>query len=421
MLPDNNIMPYQASFALTTPVQTDDNLSMAGKIRTKEKCPRCGGKFQGNPLSCFGCMTAPRKYYIDLHHKGHGRIRIFCDRQGHSLDSWQRAARVIESIRYEIDQHTFDPTKYVSADLKNFLFEARIEAWYQSKEKEVEKGNLARSYTRCLENFKNQFYVPFFRGMDVREIRTYHVQDFYEQLPSKYSLKYVKNIINALENFFNTLHRLDKIEKKPAFPRVTLDRKAPRWIDRETQLEILKAITEADRPIFTFLSFQGVRPSEARALKVKDIDFKTESITIERTFSDRKIRERVKGKVSRPRAINPMIVPMLKEACHGKHPEAFVFVNPQTTRPYTQNRINDIWVEARKTKGLDISLYNATRHSLASNLLNDGADLSAIKDILGHTDIRTTLIYAHGDLNSQRIAFGKQGKGEVVELVTKKG
>ncbi|GMR04580.1 MAG: hypothetical protein BMS9Abin23_0480 [Thermodesulfobacteriota bacterium] len=91
---------------------------------------------------------------------------------------------------------------------------------------------------------------------------------------------------------------------------------------------------------------------------------------------------------------------MLKEMCQSKHPEAFVFINQRTGRPYTQNFINELWVEARKQKGLDIPLYNATRHSLASTLLNDGADLAAIKDILGHTDIRTTLIYAHGDLNN---------------------
>ena len=63
-------------------------------------------------------------------------------------------------------------------------------------------------------------------------------------------------------------------------------------------------------------------------------------------------------------------------------------------------------------------LYQATRHSLASNLLKDGAALKSISDILGHTDIRTTLKYAHGDLENQRVAFGRQGqvKGEVIGL-----
>jgi site-specific recombinase XerD len=58
------------------------------------------------------------------------------------------------------------------------------------------------------------------------------------------------------------------------------------------------------------------------------------------------------------------------------------------------------------------------RHSLASNLLKDSSTLKSISDILRHTDIRTTLIYAHGDIDSQRVALNRQGsiKGEVIGL-----
>ncbi len=397
----------------------DDTLCMSGTIRTKEKCPKCRGSFEGNPLGCKKCRTTPGRCFIDIYVKRHGRIKIYSDRHGHLLDSHRRAARVLEAIRYEIDQHIFDPSKYVSADLKTFLFETLIEAWYESKDKEREKGNLAQSYTRCLKRYKDEFYLKSFKGIDVREIRTYHIQQFYENLPTGLSLKYIKNIINALENFFNILRRLDKIEKKPAFPTVTLDRKAPRWIDRVTQHELLNAIPESDRPIFTFLAFQGIRPGEARALKVRDIDFENECFIILRTYSDRIIRERVKGKVSRPRAINPVVLTLLKEHCRGKHPEAFVFLSPRTNRSYAQNTINKIWAEVQTVKKLDLPLYNATRHSLASNLLKDGADLKSIGDILGHTDIRTTLKYAHSTIENQRIAFSKQG--QVVELSSRVG
>lgn len=262
-------------------------------------------------MRCTICLTTPRRYFIDLHARGHGRLKIYSDKTGHPLDSFARAQRALEAIRYEIDQHVFDPTKYSKADISNFLFENRIKAWYQSKEGEVEKGNLAKSYTTQLKRYKNNFYLPFFRGMDVREIRTFHIHNFYDELPlksktddeKKISLKYIKNILNALENFFNILHRHDYIKEKPNFPIITVDRKAPKWVDRKTQIEILKAIPEVHRPLFSFLAFQGVRPGEARALKVKDISFKNESVTISRNFSggQKQVRERVKGKVVRPR------------------------------------------------------------------------------------------------------------------------
>jgi site-specific recombinase XerD len=109
---------------------------------------------------------------------------------------------------------------------------------------------------------------------------------------------------------------------------------------------------------------------------------------------------------------------MLRELCEDKHPDAFVFVNPNTDRPFTEDILWDRWEEARKKTGLDMTLYQATRHSFASNLLKSGVDRVTISKLLGHTDIKTTSVYAHADLDSQKVAFRKQGK--VIDLNSKK-
>jgi len=145
-------------------------------------------------------------------------------------------------------------------------------------------------------------------------------------------------------------------------------------------------------------------------LKVKDINLKLNALTIARTYSGSEIRERVKGKVVRPRLINPAIAPLLNDLCEEKLPEAFVFINPRTKRTYSENVLRRLWDDARTTVGIDITLYEATRHSLASIAASNGASLLAIKDVLGHTDIRTTLKYAHNDLESQRLVFQKPQK-----------
>ena len=368
-------------------------------------------------MRCTACLTTPRRYFIDLHEKGYGRLKVYSDKTGHPLDSYTRAQRVLEAIRYEIDQHVFDPTKYAASDLKEYLFETQIDAWYESKKKDVTRGNLAKSYTRGLDCFIRLYYKPFFKGMDVRDIRTFHIQQFYEQLPEGKSLKYISNIMKALENFFNTLLRHDFTPKKPSFPVITLDRKTPKWVDTEIQLKLLEAIPEAHRPIFSFLAFQGIRPSEARALKVKDVNLKQGTLLIARTYSDRVIRERVKGKVVKPRLINPAVLPLLEKVCRNKTPEAFVFTNPKTRKPYSENVLRRLWSDTRKAVGIDITLYEATRHSLASIAASNGASLTAIKDVLGHTDIRTTLKYAHNDLDSQRVVFQRpQKKNRVIKL-----
>lgn len=400
-------------------------LSMAGKIRTKEACPNCGGKFIGTPLSCPKCKTHPKHFYIDMYVRGSGQVKLYSDKMGRPLNSYAYAQDVLVGIRYEQNQRTFDPTKYIKKDARNYLFENRIEAWYQSKVKEVEKGNLAQSYIVKLKCYKDTYYLPYFKTRDVREIRTFGIYNFYENIPlqnhkdekKQISLKYIKNIMNALENFFNTLLRLEYIKERPNFPVVTVDRKAPKWLDRKTQLEILKAIPEELRPIFTFLCFQGVRPGEARALRVKDIDFDNEAVTISRTFSGGlpEVKDRVKGKHVKPRALNPVLIPLLLEACKGKHPETYVFTQ-KNGRHYSETFLRGIWETARDVLGLDINLYQATRHSFASNAVSDEIPINIIKEVMGHTDIKTTMIYAHASLSSQRVFFKKHG--EVVDLKT---
>ena len=50
----------------------------------------------------------------------------------------------------------------------------------------------------------------------------------------------------------------------------------------------------------------------------------------------------------------------------------------------------------------ELRLYGASRHSLAPQLRQAGVSLPDIKDQLGHTDIRTTMKYAHGDIEKLR-------------------
>lgn len=405
-------------------------LSMDGKIRTKEKCPKCGGAFSGEPLSCTGCLTHPRKYYIVLYAKHYGTIKLYSDQRGEPLASWGKAERVLTGIRNELDQNKFDPTRYAKKDLQSFLFESQIDKWYQDKLAEVITGNRAQGYADLLEYFIRAFYKPHFTGMDVRDIRGYHIQEFYRTMPDKnkkpgrdkktkklknkkIGLKHRKNIMDALRAFFNSMERLEVIESAPAFPVITLDRKAPKWIDYETQLEALKIVPPEHLPIIRFLALQGTRPGEARALRVKDLNLKSGLVTICRTFSGDELRERVKGKVVRPRLINPALLEMLAEVCAGKHPEAFVFT--MKGHPYTKAQLWHIWKAVCKKTGLDVTLYQATRHSVASIAVSEGAPVMAIKDVLGHTDIRTTMVYAHANLDSQKAVFRKQTK--VLDLV----
>jgi len=161
---------------------------------------------------------------------------------------------------------------------------------------------------------------------------------------------------------------------------------------------------KADKPIFTFLFYSGCRPCEARSLRVKDVDLQNEVIIIRTHFSDNTVVINRKGKKAPPVVIpiHDDLKPILAERIKSQFLEAFVFTNPRTGRPYYRKTLNQIWEKIRNKLNLDksIRLYDATRHSFASNLVNKNVSIANISKLLGHTNIKMTERYAHVEVNS---------------------
>lgn len=395
------------------------------KIRTKEYCPICRQKFthiQKLGFICAQHKTIPRKYYLDFSWKGR-RIRLFSDQYGKPLDSYNRALVLKSRIETESENHQFDPSRYVGADLKDYIFETRIDAWFGSKMIRVEDGELAQSYTSRLKIYIDRYYMPFFRGRDVREIRTIDIKKFQETLSDhakdqlkKLSPKYKRNIIDALENFFNIQVQEEVIKDKPVFIKDTIAKPKTRWCRRALQDSIISAVPDAHRPIFFLLTRQGIRPGEAVALQWRDIDMTAGTVLIRRTESLRKIKEQTKGKVETYRLLHPDLLLMLK-TFPPRFPKDYIFLNVNTGRPYRVNNLEGIWNKACAKVGVDnITLYEGTRHSVASQAATRGVSLFKIGEVLGHSDKRTTERYAKMDVSDQIEVFESPSPAAVTKL-----
>jgi integrase len=358
--------------------------------------------------ACPSCKTLPNRFRVDIHFSGN-RYFICSDKQGQALDTYQRSLILLSHIQHEIDNHIFDPSKYVASDIQRFYFENLLDTWIADKEKETEKGQLSYSYVKPLKGHIENYIKPYFKGKDIRDIRTIDIKEFYRQLPDKLSPKTQKNIVNALENFFNTLLSDEILEKKPVFPKISVPEPAIKWCNREVQDSILNAIPDKHRFIFFFLTRQGLRPAEAVAIRWEDIDLTNGILTVKRTMSYRKIVERTKTKKVRPRLIHPEVLDILKSVPRGL-PNVYLFINPNSKKPYLTDTLQRLWKEACKVVNVDIELYQATRHSVASMAASSGVSIAIIKEVLGHTDIRTTQKYSHVNVLSQSQVFAAQGK-----------
>jgi integrase len=267
---------------------------------------------------------------------------------------------------------------------------------------------IAPSHYRHIRAYVDDLLVPHFQVRDVREIGKREVLEFKAAIQDRYSLKSLKNIMSCLHSMLTYWHDLELIEKVPAFPTFRVPEPDWGWLDEETQVKILAKVPEADKPIFYFIAFQGVRPSEARALQWRDLDLKGDMVTIRRTFSQSELRC-PKGKRMRTLPLDPEVKEWLSKLERPLDPEQFVFL--RHGRRYSEGWCRTLWNRICAELGVKgVTFYGGTRHSLASQFVSDGGSILDIKEFLGHQNISTTLRYAHSDLRAKRRVIARRAR-----------
>ena len=154
------------------------------------------------------------------------------------------------------------------------------------------------------------------------------------------------------------------------------------------------ALEVRNRAILHLLYASGVRVSELTSLKLADVDF--ENLLI-----------RVRGKGSKERIVPvaPQVMRLLRQYVGAarvelteKIPLAPTLFVSRRGRKLDRERVWAIIKDAALRAGITKNIHPHTlRHSFASHLLANGADLRIIQEMLGHADIGTTELYTHVD------------------------
>ncbi len=390
------------------------NLRMAGHIRTLQKCPRCKGRFQGEPLRCPACQIPPTRYYIDIHWKGE-RLRIFTGKDGYPLAHWEGTERQLNAMRHEIDLGRFDPKEYQSREIRTLQFDNYCRAWQERREKELHKGLISLGYFTELRAYTHRYFIPYFDRRSIRDLREAHIEDFRNSLPDHLSHKTIFNIMGVLRKIFRDAHRRKDILLLPFFPKIPKGDPVTRWISEEDQRAVLSQMKDPIRRAFyLFLIWQGCRPGEARALRWENVDLKGGIVTICAAFDRENFKPYTKEKDFRPLPLHPEV----KEALLNLPRNIAGWVFTYRGQPITQWMASAYWRRAAKKAGVQISCYEGTRHSLASQAINEGVPESIIGKMLGHKSPVSTKRYAKLLTDNLKRIWDRHG-GTVSQLSVK--
>lgn len=165
-------------------------------------------------------------------------------------------------------------------------------------------------------------------------------------------------------------------------PNVKREKKIPIILSKEEILKMIQSTTNLNHRLIIQLGYSaGLRASEIINLKWEDIDFKRNIIHIKKS----------KGKKDRIVMLSPKVKKGLLSLSLQK--EKQVLKTNRGTR-YTLRTIEQVIQNTAKKAGINKKATpHILRHSFATHLLEKGTDIRYIKDLLGHSNISTTLIY----------------------------
>jgi integrase/recombinase XerC len=248
--------------------------------------------------------------------------------------------------------------------------------------------------------------------VELRRVDVHVVRAFLAALHQKRKKSSIGRKLAALKGFFRYLLANQHIEKDPLLLIQSPKQEKPLptflSVDDAFQLlggiEIKTGLDVRDRAVLEVFYSTGVRVSELVGLNWADVDFQLEIV-------------RVVGKGSKERIvpIGEIALQALRDyaqeqrkkwsfSCKGETP---VFLNNRGERITTRS-VARIVEKHLQRAGIPIKMGpHGLRHSFATHLLNGGADLRVIQELLGHASLSTTQRYTHLNLDQLTAVYDK--------------
>jgi len=290
-------------------------------------------------------------------------------------------------------------------------------AQYPPKESFLNYVRFEKRYSQhtviAYENDLNSFFeflVKEYNGLSVENITASIVRSWLAELKEKEGLssRSINRKISTLKSFFKFLMREGIVETTPmsiiAAPKI--NKRLPAYVeekDMQTLFEYVefsdnwKGVTE--KMILQLFYVTGMRISELINLKTDQFDVEYSNI-------------KVLGKGNKERIIplNPVTKNALLRYIASRPEPAIdknIFINEKgkalyARQVYTMVKKNLALVTTAEKKSPHI-----LRHSFATHLTNNGADLNAVKELLGHSSLAATQVYTHNSIAKLKEVFKK--------------
>jgi len=264
-----------------------------------------------------------------------------------------------------------------------------------------------RNYTHALQSFKEDCQNRYGQVIDWDQVQVQHARQSVVELAGKFSRRTVHNRIAALRSFYawgirqgyfkNNPFKLVKLPKlnKPLPIFMTPKQVQTLLASPHKIAELGGPKSDRDELMLELLYGSGLRVSELANLTWESIDWDNGTLRI--LGKGRKIRQVPCGRIA--------LAKLHAYKRFSANNSGNIFRSP-SGRPVSSRTIQLMLKTHLKASGLPESLTpHKLRHSFATHLLSNGADLRTVQEMLGHQNLTTTQIYTHLSLDRVKKSY----------------
>jgi integrase/recombinase XerC len=267
------------------------------------------------------------------------------------------------------------------------------------------------SYQDDLKGFST-FIRKDFGGMAVREVSPAIIRSWLAALKDGgLSSRSINRKISALKSWYRHLIRVGEVEQSPM--RAILSPKAgkrlPVYVEQTDIATLFDGVRlpegwegETARLLLMILYYTGVRRSEVIGLRESQVDFGNWVI-------------RVLGKGNKERAIpvNKNLIEAISEYRDRKRKELeapdkeYLLVNRKGRKLYPKYVHRAVHDYLAQITTIDQKSPHVLRHTFATHLMNAGAELNSVKELLGHASLAATQVYTHNSIEKLKEIYNR--------------
>lgn len=285
--------------------------------------------------------------------------------------------------------------------LDNFLHYLKTERFYSAL--------TIRSYQIDLNQF--MLYLEDSK-VEIKRVDKEHIQKFVEELfISGLNKKSISRKLSSLRSFFKYLQRIKIVEKNPVtgIPSPKLDKPLPVVINEEEIRKVLQLPPEnnldgyRDRAILELFYGCGIRLSELLKLQWNHIHWNEQFIIVEGKRGKERMLPIGHYALSALKKYREKQKKVLGNQFHS----SYVFINRKGQPLYPLAVQTMVKKYLQKVSEQDRLSPHVLRHTFATHLLDRGADLLTVKELLGHSSLSTTQIYTHVSMDRLKSVYRK--------------